>query len=89
MFSAYYPKRLEYTQSFFRDCNGMFKRHLATQPTRALGLTKRAFNHSMGIDLDSQLDYEEELQREAGQTRDYTEGVQALLAKRKPTYTGQ
>src|SRR5262245_13555540 len=39
-------------------------KHLATQPTRALGLIKRAFNKSLGIELDAQLDYEEELQRE-------------------------
>src|SRR5215467_8323885 len=39
--------------------------YLATQPTRGLGLTKRGFNRSLGIDLDTQLDYEEELQREA------------------------
>jgi 2-(1,2-epoxy-1,2-dihydrophenyl)acetyl-CoA isomerase len=64
-------------------------RHLATQPTRALGLTKRGFNRALGVDLDSQLDYEEELQREAGRSRDYMEGVQAFLAKRKPSYTGQ
>ena len=64
-------------------------RHLATQPTRALGLIKRGFNASLGIDLDDQLDYEEELQREAGRTADYAAGVQAFLEKRKPVFTGQ
>lgn len=64
-------------------------RYLATQPTRALGLTKRGFNASLGIDLDDQLDYEEELQREAGGTSDYTEGVRAFLEKRKPVFTGR
>ena len=64
-------------------------RHLATQPTRALGLIKRGFNASLGIDLDDQLDYEEELQREAGGTSDYTEGVRAFLEKRKPVFTGR
>jgi 2-(1,2-epoxy-1,2-dihydrophenyl)acetyl-CoA isomerase len=63
-------------------------RHLATQPTRAFGLIKRGFNASMGIDLDDQLDYEEELQREAGATSDYIEGVRAFLEKRKPVFTG-
>src|SRR5206468_6095698 len=56
-------------------------KQLATQPTRGLGLTKRAFNHSLGIDLDEQLNYEEELQREAGRTADYAEGVRAFLEK--------
>ena len=64
-------------------------RHLATQPTRALGLIKRGFNASLGVDLDDQLDYEEELQREAGRSADYAEGVHAFLEKRKPVFTGQ
>jgi len=63
-------------------------RTLATQPTRALGLIKRGFNASLGIGLDDQLDREEELQREAGRTADYAEGVRAFLEKRKPTFTG-
>jgi 2-(1,2-epoxy-1,2-dihydrophenyl)acetyl-CoA isomerase len=64
-------------------------RYLARQPTRGLGLIKRGFNASLGIDLDDQLDYEEELQREAGRTADYAEGVHAFLEKRKPVFTGQ
>jgi 2-(1,2-epoxy-1,2-dihydrophenyl)acetyl-CoA isomerase len=64
-------------------------KHLATQPTRALGLIKRGFNRSLGVDLDAQLDYEVELQREAGRTADYAEGVKAFLEKRKPNFTGQ
>jgi 2-(1,2-epoxy-1,2-dihydrophenyl)acetyl-CoA isomerase len=64
-------------------------RQLATQPTRALGLIKRAFNRSLGVDLVGQLQYEEELQREAGQTADYLEGVNAFLEKRKPVFTGR
>lgn len=64
-------------------------RHLATQPTRGLGLTKRGFNRSLGIDLDDQLDVEEQLQREAGRTSDYAEGVRAFLEKRTPVFTGR
>ena len=63
-------------------------KHLATQPTRALGMIKRAFNQSMGVDLDEQLTLEEDLQREAGQSADYAEGVNAFLEKRKPIFTG-
>jgi len=64
-------------------------RYLATQPTRGLGLIKRGFNASLGVSLDDQLDYEEALQREAGGTSDYVEGVRAFLEKRKPVFTGQ
>jgi 2-(1,2-epoxy-1,2-dihydrophenyl)acetyl-CoA isomerase len=64
-------------------------RQLASQPTRALGLIKRGFNKSLGVDLDAQLDYEEELQREAGRTADYVEGVKAFLEKRKPLFQGK
>ena len=64
-------------------------RSLAAQATRGLGLTKRALNRSLGTDLDTQLEFEEELQREAGNTHDYHEGVRAFLDKRKPNFTGQ
>lgn len=64
-------------------------KHLATQPTRALGLVKRAFNRSLGVDVDAQLAYEAELQGEAGRTADYAEGVRAFTEKRPPRFTGQ
>lgn len=63
-------------------------KYLATQPTAGLGLIKRGFNRSLGVDLESQLDYEEELQREAGRSADYVEGVAAFLEKRKPVFRG-
>lgn len=63
--------------------------HLAKQPTRALGLIKLGFNRSLGVDLRAQLDYEEELQREAGRSADYAEGVKAFLDKRTPNFTGR
>lgn len=64
-------------------------RQLATMPTRGLALTKKLLNASSSNDLESQLALEEEMQRQAGRTADYAEGVRAFLAKRKPTYTGR
>ena len=46
-------------------------RHLATQPTKGLGLIKRALLASATNSLDAQLDLERDLQREAGRTEDY------------------
>jgi 2-(1,2-epoxy-1,2-dihydrophenyl)acetyl-CoA isomerase len=62
---------------------------LAQMPTRALGLTKRGFNHSLGLDLEAAMSFEENLQREAGLSGDYKEGVRAFLEKRAPKYTGR
>lgn len=62
---------------------------LAAMPTRGLGLTKRALNSSLGNNLEAQLELEAELQREAGRTTDFSEGVAAFLEKRKPTFKGQ
>jgi len=61
---------------------------LAGMPTRALGLTKRALNASMSNSLEEQLALEAELQRDAGRTLDFTEGVSAFQEKRKPVFTG-
>ncbi len=65
-----------------------FARHIATQPTRAIGLIKRALYASLGNDLDSQLDLERNLQRVAGYSTDYREGVRAFLEKRPANFTG-
>ncbi len=64
-------------------------RRMAAQPTHALGLIKRALNASYGNDLPAQLALEAALQRDAGRTADYTEGVRAFQAKRPPTFRGR
>jgi 2-(1,2-epoxy-1,2-dihydrophenyl)acetyl-CoA isomerase len=62
---------------------------LAGAPTRGLALTKQAIQAASTNDMDAQLDLERDLQREAGRTADYREGVAAFLEKRKPSFTGR
>jgi 2-(1,2-epoxy-1,2-dihydrophenyl)acetyl-CoA isomerase len=61
---------------------------LAAGPTRALGLTKRAFNRSVLAGLEQVLDYEAHLQEIAGRTADHHEGVSAFLEKRPAEFRG-
>jgi len=62
---------------------------LAAGPTRGLGMTKRAIQAAATNSLDEQLELERDLQREAGRSADYAEGVAAFLEKRKPEFRGQ
>lgn len=61
---------------------------LAIMPTRGLALTKKALNASFGHSFEAQIGLEDQLQTEAGNTRDYKEGVAAFLEKRKPLFVG-
>ena len=62
---------------------------LASMPTKGLGYTKRALNYSLSNDLTTQLAIEDQLQSAAAMTKDYKEGVQAFLEKRKPEFIGE
>ncbi|MBK9145814.1 MAG: enoyl-CoA hydratase/isomerase family protein [Candidatus Melainabacteria bacterium] len=61
---------------------------LASGPTKAFGLTKRAFNKALFDDLEELLEYEACLQEIAGRSDDFQEGVKAFVEKREPAYTG-
>jgi 2-(1,2-epoxy-1,2-dihydrophenyl)acetyl-CoA isomerase len=62
---------------------------LAAGPTKGYGLLKKAMYASAGNSFDAQLDLERELQREAGLSGDYREGVAAFMQKRKPAFKGR
>lgn len=70
------------------DASRDLAERLASLPTRALGLTKRAFNKAWTETLEGQLEYEAFLQQTAGQTSDHGEGVRAFLEKRRPKFSG-
>lgn len=63
--------------------------NLAAMPTRGLGLTKKAVNLGLFNSLEDQLDLEESLQTEAGETDDFTEGVNAFIQKRPAVFKGR
>jgi 2-(1,2-epoxy-1,2-dihydrophenyl)acetyl-CoA isomerase len=69
------------------EARGLAER-LAIGPTRAYALIKQALNASSANTLEQQLALEAKLQREAGKTADFQEGVKAFLEKRTPRYQG-
>ena len=56
---------------------------------RGIGLIKRAVNHALLPQVESDLEYEAYLQEIAGRSTDYDEGVRAFLEKRTPVFTGK
>jgi 2-(1,2-epoxy-1,2-dihydrophenyl)acetyl-CoA isomerase len=62
---------------------------LAKMPTRGLALTKQALNASLFSGFEKQLAEEADLQKKAGATDDYTEGVNAFIQKRQANFKGR
>ena len=62
---------------------------LASMPTKGLALTKQLLDNSFENNYEDQLHDEEIYQQRAGSTKDFKEGVQAFLKKRKPKFTGE
>ncbi|MEN8277025.1 2-(1,2-epoxy-1,2-dihydrophenyl)acetyl-CoA isomerase PaaG [Acinetobacter baumannii] len=62
---------------------------LAKQPTFGLSLIKKAIHQSSNNTFDEQMLLERDLQRIAGRSEDYREGVQAFMDKREPNFKGR
>lgn len=62
---------------------------LAKQPTFGLSLIKKAIHQSSNNTFDEQMLLERDLQRIAGRSEDYREGVQAFMNKREPKFKGR
>jgi len=60
----------------------------AAGATRAIGMTKRLFDHADTATLEEQLELEAQLQSAAAQSEDFREGVAAFLEKRTPEFRG-
>lgn len=62
---------------------------ISNMPTKAISITKKAFNESYSNSLDKQLEGEAKWQQAAAKSEDFMEGVTAFLQKRKPEFKGK
>jgi 2-(1,2-epoxy-1,2-dihydrophenyl)acetyl-CoA isomerase len=62
---------------------------LANGPTLAYGRLKQLLLHSWGNTLETQLEMERRAIMSSSMTKDFREGVQAFLTKRKPDFSGR
>jgi len=72
----------------FEDKANQILEQISNLPTKALSITKDAFNKSYINNLEDQLELESRAQQKAAETDDFKEGIAAFLEKRKPNYKG-
>ena len=77
------------SESFDTEVGGIAEK-LANGPTQAFGIVKRLINEASGMDrLDPHLDKELRNLVQIAQGGDFSEGLEAFLAKRKPEFKGE
>lgn len=78
-----------FDDAVFEDESKKIAYTLSQMPTRGLWLTKKALNKTFSNNLEQQLSFEDELQQQAAQTKDFKEGVLAFIEKRNPVFKGE
>ena len=61
---------------------------LASGATRSYAGTKRQLNRWLYEQMDAQLEFEAQIQREMSASGDFAEGIAAFAAKRPPRFSG-